>query len=110
MVDDLDGTDADETVEFALDQQGYTIDLSEKNATELRELLAPYVAAGVPTASARVSNSAPRRSRRSAAKPASNGSGPDPKAVRQWANENGYELFGRGRIPARVVAAYEAAV
>src|SRR5919199_5694831 len=46
LVDDLDGGDADETVKFALDGIQYEIDLSEKNATKLREILAPYVAAG----------------------------------------------------------------
>ena len=46
LVDDLDGGDADETVKFALDGIQYEIDLSEKNATKLRELFEPYVSAG----------------------------------------------------------------
>jgi hypothetical protein len=33
----------------------------------------------------------------------------DTKAVRQWASENGYNVSSRGRIPAEVVQAYEAA-
>lgn len=35
--------------------------------------------------------------------------GPDPAAVRAWAEENGYEVSPRGRVPADVLAAYEAA-
>lgn len=43
LVDDLDGGQADETVEFALDGVSYQIDLSNDNATELRDALANYV-------------------------------------------------------------------
>ena len=42
LIDDLDGTEADETVRFGLDSVQYEIDLSEKNATTLREALAPF--------------------------------------------------------------------
>ena len=37
LEDDLDGTDADETVTFALDGVGYEIDLSSANAATLRD-------------------------------------------------------------------------
>ena len=43
LVDDIDGSDAEETVSFALDGRDYEIDLSKKNAARLREVLAPYV-------------------------------------------------------------------
>ena len=46
LVDDLDGGDAEETVKFALDGIQYEIDLSDKNAAKLRDVFAPYVAAG----------------------------------------------------------------
>jgi hypothetical protein len=45
--------------------------------------------------------------------PASNGNGKTttrPADVRAWANENGYSLPTRGRIPAATTAAYEAAM
>lgn len=32
----------------------------------------------------------------------------DTAAVRSWAADNGYELSGRGRIPAEVLTAYRA--
>ena len=44
LEDDYDGGTADETVSFALDGAEYEIDLSSKNATGLREALAPWVA------------------------------------------------------------------
>lgn len=44
LFDDLDGKAADETVRFGLDGARYEIDLSESNATALREALWPFVA------------------------------------------------------------------
>jgi Lsr2 protein len=41
--DDLDGSDADETVRFALDGKTYEIDLSASNASKLRGALRPYI-------------------------------------------------------------------
>ena len=40
LVDDLDGGEASETVTFALDGTSYEIDLSGKNADELRDVFA----------------------------------------------------------------------
>ena len=45
LVDDLDGGEAAETVSFSLDGSSYEIDLSEKNASSLREDFAKYVGA-----------------------------------------------------------------
>lgn len=44
LVDDIDGSRADETVSFMLDGVAYEIDLSAANAARLREALADYVA------------------------------------------------------------------
>lgn len=43
LVDDLDGTVASETVSFELDGECYVIDLSTKNAMDLRRSLTPFV-------------------------------------------------------------------
>ena len=43
LIDDLDGGEAHETVEFGLDGYSYEIDLSSKNAGKLRHALATYV-------------------------------------------------------------------
>ena len=39
LTDDLDGGDADETVQFALDGKSYEIDLSSANASKFRDVL-----------------------------------------------------------------------
>ncbi|WP_108720070.1 histone-like nucleoid-structuring protein Lsr2 [Miniimonas sp. S16] len=73
--------------------------MSEKNAAQLREAVAPF------TSSGRRSGRAPR------AKANSRGTGGDydPKAVRIWAEANDVDVPARGRIPAAVLGQYRAA-
>lgn len=97
LIDDIDGTDAAETVNFALDGQTYVIDLSEKNASALRNALAPYVA------HAQREN----RSRGSRGRGSRNGS--TASDIRAWARAAGYEVPDRGRVSSEIKAAYEAA-
>ena len=109
-VDDLDGTILEvgegETVLFSLDGVAYEIDLTEGNASALRDALAPFVAAGRSvSSSSRGSNgggaSAARKRRRTGQQ--------DFGAVREWAKANGHQVSERGRVPASVLEAYEAA-
>lgn len=46
LADDLDGSEAVETICFSLDGVGYEINLSLPNATELRYILAQYIECG----------------------------------------------------------------
>ena len=43
LVDDLDGSEATETVSFGLDGTSYEIDLNKKNAAAMRDALSGYV-------------------------------------------------------------------
>jgi len=56
LIDDLDGSSADETLNFGLDGAAYEIDLSADNAGLLRKALADYVAAGRRASSSRLSS------------------------------------------------------
>lgn len=107
LVDDVDGGDADENVQFALDGISYEIDLSEANAKLLREALATWVEharrAGAPEPTGR------GRRAKSDGQPAEKRPAQDLSDVRAWARENGYEVSERGRIKAEIKAAYEAA-
>jgi len=96
LVDDIDGSAASETVSFSLDGTSYEVDLSDKNAADLREALAPWISAGRRTATRKAS--ARRRA-----------TGPDASTIRAWAKDNGVDVPERGRIPAKVREAYEAA-
>ncbi|GAA0928062.1 Lsr2 family protein [Streptomyces thermoalcalitolerans] len=100
LVDDLDGSEADETVTFALDGKTYEIDLTTSNADKLRSLLEPYVKNG-----RRVTS---RTGGRGKSRAASTGS-QDTAQIRAWAKANGYEVNDRGRVPASIREAYEKA-
>jgi hypothetical protein len=43
MTDDLDGSEADATVRFAVDGTAYEIDLSKKNASKMRRDFGRYI-------------------------------------------------------------------
>jgi hypothetical protein len=95
LVDDLDGSAADETVTFALDGKEYEIDLSAKNARKFRDAMAPYLGHA---------RKAPGRRRGRAG-----GSGPSPADIRAWAREHGFDVPDRGRVSTEVREAYLAA-
>lgn len=103
LVDDLDGTSSHDvtTVLFGLDGVTYEIDLTEANAERLRDSLADYVD------SARRVGGRVKRGTRPGAGKAANAS--EAGQIREWAQENGFELAGRGRIPSHVVEAYQQA-
>ena len=104
LVDDLDGSEANETVLFGLDGESYEIDLSAKNATALRKALDRYRGAARTSSVTRSSGSG-RRGRGGRGR----GRGDvDPKAVRVWAAENGHEISTRGRIPSEILELYKA--
>ena len=103
LVDDLDDSEASETVEFSLDGTSYEIDLSEENAQGLREAFAVYVAAARKVGSARRSGGAGK------ARPRGSAGGPAASEIREWARANGLEVPERGRVSADVRKAYDAA-
>jgi hypothetical protein len=104
LTDDIDGGDADRTIEFGLDGVNYTIDLSEKNAGKLRKALDPYLSAG--SRIGRTNGNGRIAARASVAPSRSNRD--QNQAIRQWAGKNGYEVSERGRIPSSVVEAFHA--
>lgn len=106
LVDDLSGSQADETVTFGLDGKSYEIDLSSDNADHLRNVLTDFVAAA-------------RRPERASRVGGGNGVGGDNGAahasaaerdetwmIRQWARTQGMRVADRGRIPDQVAKAY----
>jgi hypothetical protein len=84
LVDDLDGSEATESVSFGLDGTSYEIDLNDKNAAQLRDALAPYVghARKVGSASRRNGRRSCRGGQRRARAPARSATGPAPTATR----------------------------
>src|ERR1700729_2452226 len=89
FIDDIDGGQADGTVRFALDGTDYEIDLNAKHSEELRSALGKYVS--------------------HARKVGGGASALNTTEIRTWARENGYDIKDRGRVPADLVAKYQAA-
>jgi hypothetical protein len=102
LQDDIDGSEAQETVEFSLDGVTYQIDLNEDHAAELRALFSPFLESG-----RRIQG---RRSRAVRVKQPTTVDMPAvPAAVRAWATANKIPVPTRGRIPAAVTAQFHEA-
>ncbi len=97
LVDDIDGSDATQTVSFGLDGATYEIDLNDKNAAKLRDALAGFVGHA-----RKVTTSRGRKTRTTT-------SGPSARELRDWARSNGFKVSDRGRVPAEVREAFDAA-
>ena len=113
LVDDLDSSEADETVEFGLDGATYEIDLSDANAAALRDRLADYVAHARRSGGRRRSSSSARVVVRLAPRSGSGGRAAvdreQNQAIREWARKQGMTVSERGRIPSEVSEAYHKA-
>ena len=97
LIDDIDGSKAESTVLFALEGVEYEIDLSAEHVQELHADFTKWI-----VSARRVGG----RARRSSSVPSS---AKETAKVRAWARENGYDVSDRGRIPADIREAYNAA-
>lgn len=98
LEDDIDGSEATETLSFGLDGVEYEIDLNQGHADELRETRRRYT-----NAPRKISGGRGRVVNRK-----SSNTGPDAKAIRKWALDQGLQVNTRGRIQADIVEKYEA--
>jgi nucleoid-associated protein Lsr2 len=99
FIDDIDGSEAEGTVQFGLDGTSYEIDLNTKHAEALRKSLARYVQASREIPASR----RPGRPRR-----LSGTSGASNSELREWARSQGIDVKERGRIPAELVVKFRA--
>ncbi|HEY1569727.1 MAG TPA: Lsr2 family protein [Pseudonocardiaceae bacterium] len=103
LVDDLDGSVAEETVEFGLDGVAYQIDLSSVNAEKIRAMLSDYVSHARRSGARRRSSGNVVRGRSAVVDREQN------QAIREWARKRGLKVSERGRISAEVLDAYHQA-
>jgi hypothetical protein len=106
LTDDIDGSEAAETIKFALDGAQYEIDLSSDNASQLRSVLGSYVANARKVGRGGVvvgGRAAVARTRGGAT-----GDRDQNKAIRDWAQSKGLPVSDRGRIKQEVVDRYNA--
>lgn len=98
LVDDIDGSDATDTLEFSWGGDNYTIDLNDENATGFRNFMATYVMHATKV--------------RAEVKPFGKRSVPvrttsELNEIREWAREHGYQVSSVGRIRDEIMTAYE---
>lgn len=99
---DDDDIEAVETVSFGYDGVNYAFELCGDHLEEFNNVMQGYIA------SARRADGQ-RRSGGGSGGSRSGANREDPGAVREWARGAGYEVSDRGRIPAEVRDAYDAA-
>ena len=99
LVDDINGSEAAETVSFSLDGVSYEIDLSAANAKKLRDDVASWAG--------HARRSGGRKATRRA--PGSGARRGDLSDVRAWARKAGHQVSERGRVSAVILAAYDKA-
>lgn len=97
LEDDLDGSEATQTLSFAVDGVEYEIDVNDEHAEQIRNAFAPWV-----SAARRVGG---RKNTRSAAASSKN----ELAEIREWARAQGMQVSERGRISTEVRDAYAAA-
>ncbi len=109
LIDDLDGSQATQTIEFSYKSKPYKLDLNDTNAAELEEALAPYIAAAQKGAADGSTTRARSGRRQRAATSGQSGSDYDPKgSPGLGAGEQRRSLIagsrqrqGRGAVPRR---------
>jgi hypothetical protein len=106
LIDDLDGSEATQTLSYTIDGQEYELDLSEENVQRFHEALEPFV-----SKSRKVErHTAPvRRGRGDSPRRSSADGRNDIPQIRAWAEANGYQVSARGRIKKEVINAYDQA-
>jgi len=97
LIDDIDSSEAAETIVFGIDGVTYEIDLNADHAAALRDALAVYVAHARRSASRSGSSRRPSSGRVDREQIA---------AIREWARANGHTIGSKGRIPSHIVEAY----
>ena len=97
LIDDIDGSNAKETIQFAVGKNRYEIDLNLHHADEFRRDLDKWI---------KYARKATNR-RQSRSQRIPSGLVGDASAIRAWAKEQGIQLADRGRIPAAVREQYE---
>lgn len=109
LISDISGEEASETVTFGFEGVEYEIDLTDAEASGLREALQPFAGAGRRVGGRRTTRNT-AGSRAAGSGSAGGAAGREERAaIRAWANQQGLPVPERGRIPATTVLAFQAA-
>ncbi len=107
-----EGVESTSELAFSFDGYAYTLDLCAPHADDFHNTVQTMIAWSSDKERLRES----RRPRTTASSTTTSGPGQPARrdkeqigAIREWANANGFKVSNRGRIPAEVEAAYNAA-
>ena len=99
LIDDIDGSEAHETIHFKWEGREHEIDLSKEHAEQFRSVLAPYLKVarkGGQPATVQAGVKVPQRARRA-----------ELIEIREWARGNGWDKLSQyGRVPRDAEQAY----
>ncbi len=98
--------EAADTVTFTVEGKSYTCELCEPHLAEFHEAMEVWSSHARPTRAARASQGASSRAGRRRVRASG---GAPPSEVREWGRSQGLEVSTRGRVPAELLAAFEAA-
>lgn len=101
LIDDVDGTKADQTVDFSFLGTRYEIDLTAKHTDQMRKALQPWLDR------ARRANGKAVRHRTTHARSVTK-TKPTYDEIRAWAKENGLRVAEKGRIANTVIEQFMA--
>lgn len=112
LEDDVDGSTAEETIQFGLDGKSYEIDLNNSNAATLRSALERWVGHARRSSGARKPSTVNKPSTITSERRPSAPVKIDrmqSMAIRQWARANGHQVGDKGRVAAPIMEAFERA-
>ncbi|MBY6368074.1 histone-like nucleoid-structuring protein Lsr2 [Rhodococcoides corynebacterioides] len=113
LTDDIDGTaiadGTGESISFSVNGVDCSIDLKDKNATEFHRKLDYYIQHAERVGGRKRKTATPKPPAATESTPPTKRDPAQTRAIREWANANGYTVNSRGRIPAEIVEAYDAA-
>jgi len=104
LTDDIDGTEATQTVTFAFQGVSYEIDLNDDHASALEESFHDWIGSA-----RKVTGSRGAKPRRSGVSAGASGGGRDLNEVRAWLRSNGHEVADRGRVSQTLLEEYDKA-
>jgi hypothetical protein len=109
LTDDLDGSEAAQTITLGWNGDWRELDLSKRNLASLSRTLDKYWNVGRPVHGDRLPTPSRRRQPKASSPRRRAKAKRDPKLIRAWATENGIAIPTRGRIPADVEQQYNEA-
>jgi hypothetical protein len=104
LIDDLDESEAAETIAYTINGQDYEIDLSEENAQRFYDAFGTYI-----EKSRRVERQTAPTGRRNGRRRGGSSGRDDIPQIRAWAESQGMDVNARGRIKKEIIDAYDQA-